>query len=116
MLPASNRLTKKIDFENVRQKGKFITTKLFSISYVKRDSIASLQNDVPSRFGFIVSKKISMKAHERNHIKRILREIFRNNLDNIKGGVDFVIVAKVGIAHATHGTIETELTNAIKNI
>src|SRR5882724_6570707 len=99
MLASINRLTEKTDFENVRQKGKFISSKLFSISYVKRDSIAALQNDTPSRFGFIVSKKISMKAHERNHIKRTLREFFRNNLTSMKSGYDYVIVAKVGILH-----------------
>lgn len=109
MLSSVNRLTQKSDFLYVRQNGKFISTPLFSVSWVKNDLSAS-------RFGFIVSKKISMKAHERNRVKRILREVARENLDSVKQGFDFVVVAKVGILHATHGTIETELTNAIKDL
>ncbi len=111
MLPASNRLTKKTDFEAVRQKGKFYTSKLLSISYAKRK-----QKELPVRFGFIVSKKISMKAHERNKIKRTLREFFRLNLNKIKPGYDFVVVAKVGILHAMHATIETTLKDALKDL
>jgi ribonuclease P protein component len=116
MLSSVNRLTKKIDFENVRQNGKFISSKLFAISYVKGKGDGQTHRSAPTRFGFIVSKKISTKAHERNHIKRILREYFRKNLDRIKAGYDYVIVAKVGILHATHAKIEDELKNALKNI
>ncbi len=109
MLPSKNRLTKKSDFENVRQNGKFNTTPLFSISFVKNGKDLSC-------FGFIVSKKVSMKAHERNKVKRILREFFRKNLDSVKVEQDIVIIAKPGILHATRATIETELKNALKNI
>lgn len=108
MLPKENRLTEKSDFENVRQNGKFITTPLFSISFVKRVGA--------SRFGFIVSKKVSMKAHERNYVKRILREFFRKNLDSVKPGYDFLIITKPRILHASNDTIETNLKNVIKNI
>ena len=106
MLPSINRLTKKTDFENVRQNGKHTTTPLFSLSWVKN-------NTETSRFGFIVSKKISMKAHERNRIKRMMRESVRNNLLKAKKGYDFVVVAKNGILHETHGTIESELVSKI---
>jgi len=108
MLPIKNRLTKKSDFENVRQNGKFISNKYFSVSYVKTEG--------ELRFGFIVSKKISLKAHERNYIKRTLREIVRLNLNKIKGTFDFVVLAKPGIVHTPHDTIEAELLKIIKNV
>ncbi len=67
------------------------------------------------RFGFIVSKKISTKAHERNKVKRILREIVRKNIFRMKGR-DYVIVAKSGILHAKHDMIEDELEKVIGSI
>ena len=110
MLPRINRLTKKADFENVRQSGKYIaTSKLFTVSYTKTEKEAP-------RFGFIVSKKISLKAHIRNKIKRMLREIIHENLTNIKPGQDFVIVAKPGIVGTSRDKIKAELENVIKTI
>ncbi len=113
MLPRENRLTAKSDFEYVRQNGNRISTPIFSVSYVKRDSIVSLQNDTLPRFGFIVSKKISTKAHIRNKAKRRLRETVKKNLNSVKPGFDYVIIAKPGIVHATHDTIEAQVKKAL---
>lgn len=110
MLPRVNRLIYKADFENVKQNGRFISTKDFSVSYINR------KDDGESRFGFIVSKKISLKAHIRNKVKRSLREIVRANLPQVKKGMDFVILAKTGIVHCLHDTLETELKKAIVNV
>ena len=108
MLAHNNRLTNKSDFEVVRQNGKFFTTPLFSFSYFDK------KNNEDPRFGFIVSKKISTKAHVRNRVKRILRELVRKNINGMKQGVDIVISVKPGIVHATNGTIETELVKCLK--
>ncbi len=45
-----------------------------------------------ARLGLIISKKIVNKAHDRNRIKRILRESFR--LNSKLPAVDVVILAK----------------------
>lgn len=102
MLPKENRLTRKSDFESVRQNGQFISSRNLSLSRLDR------QDGEPSRFGIIVSKKISMRAHVRNRIKRILRVIIRSNLTEIKPGQDFVIIVKPSIIHASHATIELQ--------
>ncbi len=49
-----------------------------------------------SRFGFIVSKKISKKAVVRNKVKRRLRESVRLKLKNgsIKNGFDAIILTR----------------------
>ena len=46
------------------------------------------------RIGFVVSKRISKHAVERNHIKRLLSEAIRPVLPEISGGWDIVISAR----------------------
>lgn len=50
-----------------------------------------------SRFGFLVSQKVSKKAVERNKIKRLLRETVSQNFSKIKPGKDVVVVALPGL-------------------
>lgn len=110
MLATANRLTKKTDFENVRQNGKFVTSKDFTVSFLNK------KNKDEPRFGFIVSKKISTSAVDRNRIKRVLRETIRKNIDSMKVGYDIVIIVKPGILHTPHGKLEKEIKDVIKNI
>lgn len=107
MLSRENRLTKKADFENVRQNGKFVKAPFLSISFFDRG------DEKPSRFGFIVSKKISTKANVRNRVKRKLRVMIFRHLGSVKEGSDFVIVAKSGILREEDDKIEVELKKVI---
>jgi ribonuclease P protein component len=85
------RIKKKKDFEElfkngIRQKGFFL-------------SLRARKNDLEfSRFGTIVSKKVSKKAVERNKIRRRIFEITRKDLLNrIKKGWDVLFVVSAGI-------------------
>lgn len=99
----------KVDFLQVKEKGKFLTLPYFSVSYLKN-------NTKESRFGFVVSKKISMKATVRNRIKRLMKEAIRINMEKLPKGYDFVVLAKSGIVHKTFGTIETDLIKAMNSL
>ncbi len=110
MLQQENRLSKKSDFENVKQNGRFISSKSMTISFLNR------KDKEGPRIGFIVSKKISTRAVDRNKVKRILREFFRKNLDLVKKGMDYVIIVKPGILHASHVTLEKEIKDVIKTL
>lgn len=87
MLKKHFRLTKQKDFENVFGKGKYFSEDLLSLKVVKNGSDNS-------RFGFIVSNKISKKAVVRNRIKRLLRESVRLLYKSIKPGFDVVFISK----------------------
>jgi ribonuclease P protein component len=100
MLPPQNRLTKKNDFQNVYQNGKFLASKEISVSIVDR------KDGKDSRFGFVVSKKISTKAHIRNKAKRLLRESIWKNIKEIPDSHDYVISAKSGIVHLKFARID----------
>lgn len=51
------------------------------------------QGNGPARFAVVVSKKVALKATQRNRIKRLLREALRENLLLIQENVDAVVVA-----------------------
>lgn len=87
MLPAKNRLTKRTDFNNVYRKGAFFSEGPLSLKAAKN----SLEN---TRVGFSIEKKFFKKAVERNKIKRLLREAFHQNLENIEKGLDIVVFYK----------------------
>lgn len=90
MLKKEFRLRKQKDFENVFNKGFYFSGNFLLLKTVK--------NGLPiSRFGFIVSKKISKKAVERNRVKRLLRESIRLTRKDIKVGFDLVFISKAGI-------------------
>jgi ribonuclease P protein component len=90
MLPLKNRLRKKTDIEKVFKKGKGFKEDLLILKKVKNDS-------EESRFGFIVSQKVSKKASARNKIKRRLKALVEKRLKNIVPGVDVLIMAVPGI-------------------
>ncbi|MDO8551454.1 MAG: ribonuclease P protein component [bacterium] len=87
MLPQKNRLLSRRDFETVKGKGVKFQTNLFGLI------VCPTEKD-NSRFGFIISTKISKKATERNLIKRRLREVFREFLTKIQPGYDIVVLGK----------------------
>ncbi len=90
MLLKKNRLKKNKNFEKVFQKGKRFQKNFLFLKVVKNDLEIS-------RFGFIVSQKISKKAVIRNRLKRRLREGLRHYLPEIKQGVDGVFISRPGL-------------------
>jgi len=56
-----------------------------------------LYKEKEKKFGFLVSKKIFKKAVQRNKIKRRLREILREKVENLKDGIRAVFIPLSGI-------------------
>lgn len=90
MLATRNRLKKKKDFEKVFKEGKGFKED-FLYFKIKKNNLKS------SRFGFVVSKKFSKKAVDRNKVKRRLRELIRIKMPKIKKGTDGVIIVMPGL-------------------
>ncbi len=97
MLPKENRLTEKEDFDRVKNEGRLIQSDSFAFSFIDKGSPTKKGEEIPSRFGFIVSTKISKKATLRNRVKRALREGVRQNISYFKKGIDGVFLAKSSI-------------------
>jgi ribonuclease P protein component len=84
------RLRKSKDFQRVRQQGRSMTSRLLILTFATND-LATL------RIGFVVSKRVSKRAVERNYVKRLLSEAMRSILVDIPVGWDLVISAKTPI-------------------
>lgn len=60
------------------------------------------------RIGFTVAKKNVKRAHERNRVKRLTRESFRQRQHQLPA-MDFVVVAKKGVAELDNHTLTETL-------
>jgi ribonuclease P protein component len=58
-----------------------------------------------TRVGFTVSKRVG-KAHVRNHVKRVLREVVRKYLPQICPGYDVVIISRPALAGKSYVEID----------
>ena len=85
-LTRSVRITNAKEFAHVFKKGRHTQSQFWKI--VTRNSAHSF-----SRLGLAISKKEYKRAVDRNHLKRLARETFRVNQDNL-GQLDYVVMAK----------------------
>lgn len=107
MLKKTNRINKTRDLQKVYRSGKTLHTPALVIKFapnVKTEKI---------RTGFVVSKKISKKAVERNRIKRALREKMRLAIPHLEVG-DYMLVAKPAAASYKNKELTTQLENCFK--
>lgn len=102
-------MVKESEFSAVRLKGRMITTPFFLLQYKKNDK----KN---SRIGFVVSKKVSPNATERNTIKRRMREIIHNDKAIFNKGYDVVCIAKKQINTLSFQKIKEEMRAALERV
>lgn len=108
MLPIENRLKQKKDFDIVRKRGHLVPGKMFSFVFFERG------DKELSRFGFIVSTKISKRAVIRNRVRRLLRESVQTDLQQLKPGYDCVFLAKTGLVGIRHDEVLKEVEEMLK--
>jgi cytidylate kinase/ribonuclease P protein component len=89
-LKECQRIKLQRDFSRFREEGVFKNSKGFFCKIIKNP-----RNVLP-RFAVIVGKKVG-KAHERNAIKRLFREIFRQEQGRLEQKCDYLIVVRRGI-------------------
>jgi len=99
------RLLKKQEFDLVYKTGRRLFSKHFSITFLKSPR---------KRIGFSISSKVG-GAVVRNRIRRVIREMFRNNIDLFPHG-DCVIWAKTGAAKLNRPEIREEISALAKNV
>lgn len=108
MLKKINRISKQSDFELIKKEGEMFSSPLFGMLVIK--------DNQEKQFGFIISKKISKRAVDRNRIKRYLAESLRINLDKIKGNFKIVFLAKKLVLGATEEEIRKEVERCLEKL
>jgi len=96
------RLRKSSEFQRVRQQGRSITSRLLTLAWMPND-VAQL------RIGFVVSKRISKRAVDRNKVKRLLAEALRPSLGEFSPGWDIVFSARKDTLTADLRTLEQDI-------
>ncbi|OGY41469.1 MAG: ribonuclease P protein component [Candidatus Buchananbacteria bacterium RBG_13_36_9] len=114
MLKKEYRLSKDNDFKKFNQTKKAVYSPILIMKF--------LENQMPiSRFGLIVSTKVSKKANKRNLIRRRLNEILRLNLVKIKKGYDILIIISPKVINSQGKTmaykeLEDNLLTALRKV
>jgi len=109
MLPQAARLKRNRDFRLVyARKRSFACGTL--VLYVRARPQAEVGNTGVSRFGFVISKKTARRAHDRNRIKRRLREICRLQMAGRirRQPVDVLFVARASAVDADYARLAAD--------
>ncbi|MCK5349763.1 MAG: ribonuclease P protein component [Desulfobacula sp.] len=107
-LPKKVRLLKRAQFLTVSKQGKKVVTGCFIAIVLKETA----QNN---RIGITISKKVG-NAVERNRIKRIIREFFRHNKQNVSGPKDINIIGRKGLTSLSNKQIIEKLDKLFSKI
>ena len=111
MLPAEERLVHRRDFAAVYARKKSWAGPLLVLYLRKHDPNGP--DAETRRFGFSVSKKVG-KAHDRNLVKRRLREICRARRGDWQKGFDAVFVARSASQTAAYTDLETAVRDLMR--
>ncbi len=107
----SERIRKKSDFERFRTLRRE-TTKMSRGPF----TIIRLPNDLSiTRIGIRVGRKIG-KAHVRNRIKRLIREVFRQNKNTFPPSSDLLIIVTKTPAILTLKSFMDDLLNVVSRL
>ena len=106
MLPRENRLKKEKEFEAVFKGGRTFKGEYVLLRYL-------VNGTDKTKVGFVVSKKVSKLATQRNKIKRRMREITRKRKESIKDGLSIIMVALPRSIGAGYAEMEKDIGNLL---
>jgi len=108
---AKKYLLNKKEVAVFKQRGKNVfRTPFFNVAVLK------VSDEDIVKFSFVISKKVSGRAVERNKVKRLLAEIIRNKLDKFKRGFYIVFYIKDKMCSANYEEINNLVDKSISEI
>lgn len=108
MLLKKNRLTRKADFARVRRFGQRFFAEGMDVFIASSDKKTI-------RAGLVVNSRFFGKAAERNRLKRMLREIFRQEAKQIRLGADIVVsIGKNSAKEVKYAELKKTISSILK--
>jgi ribonuclease P protein component len=103
--------------DRILKRAEFLTLSKFGRRLQDRHFIAAFSSGRTgrTRLGITVTKKVG-KAVERNRIKRLSREFFRQNRHHLKGVWDINLIAKNGVTPLDSETVFNSLKKLFNGI
>jgi ribonuclease P protein component len=89
----ANRLSRSRDFDAVHRRGRSVSSRFLVLYWLPQEEPAE------PRIGFAVPRSAG-DAVERNRIKRRLREVWRERLEHVRPGCDYVLIVRAGLPEA----------------
>lgn len=103
--PARLRIKQRREFLRVQRGGRKHQLRHFMVFAARREPARDGSSEPqPTRLGITVTRKIG-NAVARNRIKRLVREVFRQNRERLPSGLDLVWIAKQGAAEADFAAV-----------
>lgn len=112
MLPKIHRLQLRFNREAVEKAGRKLSSPLFTVVYRKNSESISQ----PSRFAYVVSKKISKHAVVRNRVRRELVGLTLALLPKLESGYDLIIFVRPSAVTASMDEKKNLLAETFRKI
>ena len=111
MLPKKRRISRK-EFPDIISKGKRYNSAHLLLHVIQLNSNGA---NLPSKFSFSISKKVSKKAVQRNKNRRRGYSIVGNAIEKIKPGFLFFFTFKKGSGLVSFNVLEKEITELLSS-
>ena len=108
--PRTIRVRKRADFLRIQGRGQKFRTQHFLVFIMASQS--GTNSHFRPRIGITVTRKIG-KAVVRNRIKRLLREAFRQQVQEFSGNLDMVWIAKNNAVSARYLDIKNDMNSIL---
>lgn len=110
MLKKENRLRSDFEFNVTRKYGDYYKSRSFHVYF-----LVPKKYEGPTKVGIVVSNKFSKNATDRNRIKRVFREVVKNNFEKIgKGNLWVVIHPKISCLNKSYEEINSEFDKVLQ--
>jgi len=106
-LPADHRVRKRRDFERAYEEGKKVVTPEFALFMFPNGTSIS-------RLGITTTRRLG-KAVIRNRARRLVREAYRTNQQNVPSGYDMVVVVRAPLLKRNARELATILIDAARH-
>jgi ribonuclease P protein component len=101
------RLRKNRDFQRVSKRGRRVSSPLLTLSWTPN-------TEAQLRVGFVISKRVSRHAVDRNRLKRLLGEAIRPSLSLLAPGWDLVLYTRRETLSADLRALQSDIPELLR--